>query len=98
MLRCVRHDAGFIRNGQQLYERARQLDYVVLCSPSARMPVARTDLKTETAVKFDRGIEILHRVNDMIEAPSHRRILHEPTLLDSGADEGREERVRLERS
>jgi hypothetical protein len=83
----MRHHSGFIFNGQQLDERARQLDDMVLCSPSARMTVARADLKAETTIKIDCGIEIVHRVNDMVEAAGHRRILHEPALLDSGADE-----------
>jgi hypothetical protein len=54
-------------------------------------------LKTEPAIEVRGGIKIAHHMNDMIEAAGHRWSLHEPTLLDSGANEGREERVRLER-
>ena len=62
------------------------------------MTIARADLKAETAIKIDCGIEIAHRMYDMIEATGHRRRLYEPALLDCGADERRKEWVRLERS
>src|SRR5260221_14741832 len=98
MSRCVRYNSGWVRDGQQFDERARQLNNMVLCSPSGRVTIARADLKAETAIKIDCGIEIAHRVNDMVEATGHRRRLHEQAPLDCGADERRKEWVRLKRS
>ncbi len=96
MPRRVRNDPAFIRDRQQFDEGARQLYDVVLRAPGARMSVARANLEAEPAIEFCCRVEIVHSVDDVIEAP--RQKLHQPALVYGGADERRKQRMRLERA
>ena len=70
--RPVRLDLCGLGHGEQLDEAIRNLYDVVLGAPRRRVTVARADLEAERAVERDRGIEIVHRVDDVIDAARHR--------------------------
>ena len=63
--------AELVRFGkrQQLDKAARELHDVVVRAPW--VTVARADGKAETAIERGGGIEIAHRMNDMVEAARH---------------------------
>src|SRR5262245_2502757 len=65
--------ADLLRLGerQQLNEEARQLDNMIVRAP--RMSVARADCKTQAAIEIGCGVEIAHRVNNMIQSAWHGR-------------------------
>src|SRR5262249_11104600 len=54
---------------QELDEKTWQLDDAVVRSPG--MPIARTDREPEAAVKRSRRVEIVHRMNDVVEPAGH---------------------------
>src|SRR4030088_2604737 len=56
-------------HGQELDEKARQLDGAVVGSPW--MAVARPDRKSEAPVARRRRVEVAHRMDDMVEAARH---------------------------
>ena len=55
---------------EQFDEKTRQLDDAVVGTPG--MPVARTDGEAEPAIELGRRVEIVHRMNDMVETAGHR--------------------------
>jgi hypothetical protein len=46
---------------------------MILSAPRAGMPVTSADLKAHAAIKIDRGVKIVHGVDDVIEAVRHCR-------------------------
>src|SRR5262249_19485337 len=68
-------ESGFARNlfgcdhRQQLDEEARKLNEMIVCAPG--MAVARPDREAEPAIEIGCGVEVAHRVDDMVETAGH---------------------------
>jgi hypothetical protein len=62
----MRRDRARICDRDEFEKAARELDKAVLGSPGVTIAVA--DLKSETTVKLRRGIEIVDRQNEVVDA------------------------------
>lgn len=69
--RPVLGDPRGLRDGEQFDKAAGKLDDPVLGSPRRRMPVARADVETDRPIQRRCGVEIMHRMNDVIDAARH---------------------------
>ena len=67
----MRLDSARVGDRQQLDEGAGKLNDVVLRAPISRMAIARADLKAEPRIERGGGVEVAHRMNDVVEAAGH---------------------------
>ena len=66
-------------------EKTRKLNDMVLRAPGRRMAIARTDRKADARIERGRGVEIGHRMHDMIEAARHYSRVTSPKRTPSAA-------------
>jgi hypothetical protein len=65
----VRRNPVGLADGQQLDEKAIELDDAIVGAP--RMAIARADDEAEPLIERRRRVEVVHRMNDMVESPRH---------------------------
>jgi hypothetical protein len=76
----MRSDVSFVLHRQEFNERAGKLDDVIPRAPFRRVTVARADLKAKPAVQRHGRVEVIDRMDDMVEAARH----HDPVVGFTG--------------
>ena len=66
----VRGDGGALAHRDQLDEGARELHEPVLRAP--RMPIARSDLESQTPIEAPGSVEVANGNDEMIDPAGHR--------------------------
>ena len=71
MPRAVRHGPRRVAEAEQFQIDAGQLDDVIFRAPLRRMTVARADGEAQPPIEIGGGVEIAHRMHDVVEAARH---------------------------